>query len=67
MRHIRVRTHAEGVVLPREDQLAWSLAAMAASNSGLDDDVAEMIGNRLIDNAAVAIAAINRDRSAGCS
>ena len=33
---------------------------MAASNSGLDDDVAEMIGNRLIDNAAVAIAAINR-------
>jgi 2-methylcitrate dehydratase len=33
---------------------------MAAANKELDDDVNEMIGNRLIDNAAVATAAINR-------
>ena len=33
---------------------------MAAANSSIDDDVTEMIGNRLIDNAAVAIAAVNR-------
>ena len=55
-----VRTHAEGAVLARSDQLAWKLARMAAANVELDDDVTEMIGNRLIDNAAVAIAAVNR-------
>lgn len=60
MERFPVGTHAEGAVLPREDQLAWRLASMAASNQELDDDVGEMIGNRLIDNAAVAIAAINR-------
>ncbi len=60
MQRFPVRTHPEGAVLPREDQLAWRLANMAASNRELDDDVCEMIGNRLIDNAAVAIAAINR-------
>ena len=56
-----VKTHAEGAVLPREEQLAWKIAAMAAGNRSLEAEVAEMIGNRLIDNAAVAIAAINRD------
>ncbi len=33
---------------------------MSAANSHLDRDVAEMIGNRLIDNAAVGLAALNR-------
>ena len=61
MQRIEVKTHAEGGVLAKEDQLAWKIAAMAAANGHLDADVSEMIGNRLIDNAAVAIAAINRD------
>ena len=52
-----VKTHADGAVLPREDQLAWKIAQMAAHNQQADADVIEMIGNRLIDNAAVAIAA----------
>ena len=60
MQQIEVRTHAEGASLPREQQLAWKIASMAAANSSIDDDVTEMIGNRLIDNAAVAIAAVNR-------
>ena len=55
-----VRTHAEGAVLPREEQLAWKIAAMAAGNRSLEAEVAGMIGNRLIDNAAVAVAAVNR-------
>ena len=55
-----VKTHADGAVLPREEQLAWKIAQMAAANTQADPDVLEMIGNRLIDNAAVAIAAINR-------
>jgi 2-methylcitrate dehydratase len=60
VQQIEVKTHPEGASLPREQQLAWKIAAMAVANSSIDDDVAQMIGNRLIDNAAVAIAAINR-------
>ena len=55
-----VKTHADGAALPRKEQLAWKIAQMAAHNQQADADVIEMIGNRLIDNAAVAIAAINR-------
>ena len=57
MQYLNVRTHPEGAVLPREDQLAWKIATMAAHNQEADDDAVEMIGNRLIDNAAVAMAA----------
>ena len=56
----KVRTHPAGHVLPREEQLAWKIASMAARNRDADADAVEMIGNRLIDNSAVAIAAINR-------
>ena len=61
MPSIIVKTHAEGAVLPKEEQLSWQIATMAAFNRTLESDVLEMIGNRIIDNAAVAIAAINRD------
>jgi len=60
MQYLKVRTHAEGAVLPREEQLAWKIATMAAHNQEADEDVVEMIGNRLLDNAAVALAALNR-------
>ncbi|MFN6976522.1 MAG: MmgE/PrpD family protein [Gemmobacter sp.] len=46
--------------LPREDQLAWKFAAFAADPGPVAADVAEMIVNRIIDNAAVAAAAIGR-------
>ena len=46
--------------LAREDQLAWKIAGVAADRVAVEKDVAEMIANRIIDNAAVAIAAINR-------
>ncbi|MDA8050893.1 MAG: MmgE/PrpD family protein [Rhodospirillales bacterium] len=55
-----VRVHAAKERLPREEQLAWKIAAVAADRVGLDPAVEEMIINRIIDNAAVAIAAINR-------
>ena len=47
-------------MLPREEQLAWKIAEVAADPVGVQPDVAEMVANRVIDNAAVAIAAINR-------
>ena len=55
-----VRTHAEGEMLPREEQLSWKIAAIAASKAPVDDRSLEMVGNRIIDNAAVALAALNR-------
>lgn len=50
-----------GDELAKEDQLAWSLAKMASEEWDEDREVTEMVGNRLIDNAGVAIAAVNRD------
>ena len=56
----RVRVYREEERLPRADQLAWKIAATAADPVPVEAAVAEMIINRLIDNAAVAMAAINR-------
>ena len=55
-----VRVHPSAAALPREAQLAWQIAAVAADRVAVTPPVAEMIVNRVIDNAAVAIAAINR-------
>src|SRR5450432_904110 len=55
-----VRVHPSKDDLKREDQLAWKIAGVAADKVAVDKDVAEMIANRIIDNASVAIAAINR-------
>jgi 2-methylcitrate dehydratase len=55
-----VKVHPSKANLKREDQLAWKIAAVAADKVPVERDVAAMIVNRVIDNAAVAIAAINR-------
>jgi 2-methylcitrate dehydratase len=46
--------------LKRDDQLAWKIAGVAADKVAVPRDVQAMIINRVIDNASVAIAAINR-------
>jgi 2-methylcitrate dehydratase len=46
--------------LPKRDQLAWRIAEVAVKTPAPEADVAEMVINRNIDNAAVAVAAINR-------
>ena len=56
----KVRVYKSSERLPREEQLAWKLAALATDPVPVEAAVEEMIVNRLIDNAAVAIAAINR-------
>jgi 2-methylcitrate dehydratase len=56
----KVRVHASAERLAREQQLAWKIAEVAAATRALDDDVIEMIRCRIVDNAAVALAAINR-------
>jgi 2-methylcitrate dehydratase len=55
-----VRTHKSTEALKREDQLAWKIAAVATDPVPVEEAVVEMIGNRIIDNAAVAAAALNR-------
>ena len=55
-----VKVHPSKALLKREDQLAWKMAAVAVDKVAVQKEVAEMIINRIIDNASVAIAAINR-------
>ncbi len=55
-----VKVHPSKALLAREDQLAWKMAAVAVDKVAVQKDVQAMIINRIIDNASVAIAAINR-------
>src|SRR5882762_6520497 len=55
-----VKVYPSKAQLPREEQLAWKMASVAADPAPVQPEVTEQIINRIIDNAAVAIAAINR-------
>lgn len=55
-----VRVHSSASRLPREQQLAWSIAALAAAPGPIESDVAAMAGLRIADSLAVALAAIDR-------
>jgi len=55
-----VRSHASADRLPRPEQLAWRLAELATDPVPVEPDVADMVVNRLIDDAAVAAAALGR-------
>ena len=55
-----VKVYPSKASLPKVDQLAWKIAAVASDNAPMDSAAGEMVINRIIDNAAVAIAAINR-------
>ena len=55
-----VRVYPSKTKLSRQDQLAWKIAGVAADKVAVQRDVAEMIVNRIIDNASVAIASVNR-------
>ncbi|WP_394941258.1 MmgE/PrpD family protein [Psychromicrobium sp. YIM B11713] len=56
--HVRVYKSEEN--LAREDQLAYKIAQVAVDPVEVDTEVTEMIINRIIDNASVAIASLNR-------
>ncbi len=55
-----VHVHPSADHLAREDQLAWKIASVATDAVSVDGDVTDMIVNRIIDNASVAIASVNR-------
>ena len=55
-----VRAHRSKDNLKREDQFAWKIAEVAADPVAVDDEATDMIINRIIDNASVAVASLNR-------
>jgi 2-methylcitrate dehydratase len=57
---VTIRTHRSDEPLARADQLAWRIAELAADVVEPDDEVTEMVVNRVIDNAAVAAASLTR-------
>ncbi len=56
-----VKAEKKSGSLKKEDQLAWKIAQLAAKtkDSDLPRETVEMIKNRIIDNAAIALAAAN--------
>ena len=55
-----IKVYPSKTHLAREDQFAWKIAGVAADKVAIEKDVAAMIVNRIIDNAAVAVASVNR-------
>ena len=60
MNNHEVRVYPSAANLPREEQLAYKIAKVAADDVEVTDEVKEMIINRIIDNASVAVASLNR-------
>ncbi|WP_378144861.1 MmgE/PrpD family protein [Cnuibacter sp. UC19_7] len=55
-----VRVHPSSDALPREEQLAYKIAQVATDRVEVDAEVADMVINRVIDNASVAVASLSR-------
>ena len=56
----KVKVYPSKNHLPKKNQLAWKLAEIASDNAKLNKDSIEMVINRIIDNASVAISSLNR-------
>ena len=55
-----VKVYPSSAKLAKEDQLAYKLAQVACDRVPVSAPVGDMVINRIIDNAAVAIASLNR-------
>ena len=60
MRDIKVKVHPSKSNLKKEDQLAWKIAEIASDKANMNKEAVDMVINRIIDNASVAIASFNR-------
>tara|TARA_B110001454_G_scaffold198958_1_gene203423 strand:+ start:359 stop:1861 length:1503 start_codon:yes stop_codon:yes gene_type:complete len=56
----KIKVYPSKIHLPKKKQLAWKIAEIASDNAKLDINSTEMVINRIIDNASVAIASLNR-------
>jgi 2-methylcitrate dehydratase len=60
MRKHLVRVYPSKEKLERKEQLAWKMAEVASDSTPIKNDVIDMVINRIIDNASVAVASLNR-------
>ncbi len=60
MRNIIVKVHPSKSNLKKKEQLAWKIAEIASDKAKINKNAVEMVINRIIDNASVAIASFNR-------
>ncbi|MDH6676556.1 2-methylcitrate dehydratase [Rhodococcus sp. LBL1] len=60
MKTYSVRTRRSAEEFPKSEHLAWKIAEVATDPVEVPSDTAEMIINRIIDNAAVAAASVTR-------
>ena len=56
----KVKVYPSKIKLNRKNQLAWKIAEVASDNAKLNKKAIDMVINRIIDNASVAIASLNR-------
>jgi len=56
----KIKVYPSKTYLPKKNQLAWKIAEIASDNAKLNKEAIEMVINRIIDNASVAIASLNR-------
>ena len=56
----QVKTYPSKTKFHKKKHLAWKIAEIASDNAKLNKDSIEMVINRIIDNASVAIASLNR-------
>ena len=55
-----VKVYPSKFRLNKKKQLAWKIAEIASDNVKLNKDSIEMVINRIIDNASVAMASLNK-------
>ncbi len=60
MKKFSIRVFPEKECLKKEDQLAWKLAECALDSVSLSESVVDMVINRIIDNAGLALASFHR-------
>jgi 2-methylcitrate dehydratase len=60
MQNHRVRVWPSAETHDRAEELSWKIAQVAADPVDVGEDAAAMVVNRVIDNASVALASINR-------
>ena len=60
MRNIKVKVYPSALKLKKQEQLAWKIAEIASDKALINEEAADMVINRIIDNASVAIASFNR-------
>ena len=56
----KVKVYPSKINLPKKNQVAWKIAEISSDNSKLNKKSEDMGINRIIDNASVAIASLNR-------